>query len=197
MCALVSLRQREQKRARRRGRSLQRPAERVWRPIDDGPARLEGPGLRRNPAKVQKLPPRGQVDQIIHNFDAASEAIAHCQKVRGGESARAPPPAADGARTQCYEELLSKFSGSASLHLEYANFCEAVLNDQETAAKYRHGAEILESGGLRRRGEDLLRARLCWAGRRGAWMLAGAGTDFRLGVGAVDSIRGAGCRLYA
>jgi hypothetical protein len=47
---------------------------------------------------------------------------------------------------QCYEELLSKFSGSASLHHDYAEFCEVVLNDADTASKYRHGAEILESG---------------------------------------------------
>ena len=47
---------------------------------------------------------------------------------------------------QCYEELLSKFSGSASLHLDFAHFCEAVLNDEARARKYRHGAEILESG---------------------------------------------------
>ncbi len=47
---------------------------------------------------------------------------------------------------QCYEELLSKFSGSASLHLDFAHFCEAVLNDEDRARKYRHGAEILESG---------------------------------------------------
>ncbi len=49
---------------------------------------------------------------------------------------------------QCYEELLSKFSGSASLHLDFAHFCEAVLNDEVRAHKYRHGAEILESGAL-------------------------------------------------
>ncbi len=47
---------------------------------------------------------------------------------------------------QCYEELLSKFSGSASLHLDFAHFCEAVLNDEARARKYRHGAEILETG---------------------------------------------------
>ncbi len=47
---------------------------------------------------------------------------------------------------QCYEELLSKFSGSASLHLDFAHFCEAVLNDETRARKYRHGAEILETG---------------------------------------------------
>ena len=52
---------------------------------------------------------------------------------------------------QSYEELLSKFSGSASLHLDFANFCEAVLNDPEKAAKYRQGAEILESGTLCKR----------------------------------------------
>ncbi len=51
-----------------------------------------------------------------------------------------------GGGVQCYEELLSKFSGSASLHHDYAEFCEAVLNDAEKASKYRHGAEILESG---------------------------------------------------
>jgi hypothetical protein len=49
---------------------------------------------------------------------------------------------------QCYEELLSKFSGSASLHLDFAHFCEAVLNDEARARKYRHGAEILETGAL-------------------------------------------------
>jgi hypothetical protein len=47
---------------------------------------------------------------------------------------------------QCYEELLEKFSGSASLHHDYANFCEAVLNDEARAIKFRQGADILESG---------------------------------------------------
>ena len=47
---------------------------------------------------------------------------------------------------QCYEELLDKFSGSASLHHDYANFCEAVLNDEARAIKFRQGADILESG---------------------------------------------------
>ncbi len=51
---------------------------------------------------------------------------------------------------QCYEELLEKFSGSASLHLDYANFCEVVLNDEARAGKYRQGADILESGPTRR-----------------------------------------------
>jgi hypothetical protein len=49
---------------------------------------------------------------------------------------------------QCYEELLDKFSGSASLHHDYANFCETVLNDEARAIKYRQGADILESGHL-------------------------------------------------
>ncbi len=47
---------------------------------------------------------------------------------------------------QCYKELLAKFSGSASLHHDYAVFCEAVLNDAETANKYRRDAAMLESG---------------------------------------------------
>ena len=47
---------------------------------------------------------------------------------------------------QSYEELLSKFSASTSLHLDFANFCDAVLNDPDKAAKYRQGAEILETG---------------------------------------------------
>ena len=32
------------------------------------------------------------------------------------------------------------------MHLDYANFCEAVLNDEARAMKYRQGADILESG---------------------------------------------------
>jgi hypothetical protein len=47
---------------------------------------------------------------------------------------------------QSYKELLGKFSGSASLHLDFANFCDTVLNDSDEAAKFLHGAEILESG---------------------------------------------------
>ncbi len=61
---------------------------------------------------------------------------------------RAPFPAfhAGVREGQCYEELLEKFSGSASLHHDFANFCESVLNDEDRAIEFRQGADILESG---------------------------------------------------
>ena len=47
---------------------------------------------------------------------------------------------------QRYDELLVRFPGSASLRLDYAQFCEAVLNDPVKAAQQRQGAELLETG---------------------------------------------------
>ncbi len=43
-------------------------------------------------------------------------------------------------------ELVDKFSGSASLRRDYAEFCDIVLNDFEKAEMHRHGADLLESG---------------------------------------------------
>ena len=43
-------------------------------------------------------------------------------------------------------ELVEKFSGSASLRRDYAEFCDIVLNDFEKAEMHRHGADLLESG---------------------------------------------------
>ncbi len=43
-------------------------------------------------------------------------------------------------------ELVDKFSGSASLRRDYAEFCDIVLNDSDKAEMHRHGADLLESG---------------------------------------------------
>ncbi len=47
---------------------------------------------------------------------------------------------------QGFEELLDKFSGSASLRLDFANFCDVVLNDAARAESLRHSAALLEQG---------------------------------------------------
>ena len=39
-----------------------------------------------------------------------------------------------------------KFPGSSSLLLDYAQFCEDILNDQAKANKLRHGAVTFEAG---------------------------------------------------
>ena len=47
---------------------------------------------------------------------------------------------------QCYEDLVVKFPGSSSLLLDYAQFCEDILNDQAKASKLRRGAVAFEAG---------------------------------------------------
>jgi hypothetical protein len=47
---------------------------------------------------------------------------------------------------QCYDDLVVKFPGSSSLLLDYAQFCEDILNDQARANKLRHGAVTFEAG---------------------------------------------------
>jgi hypothetical protein len=47
---------------------------------------------------------------------------------------------------QCYEDLVVKFPGSSSLLLDYAQFCEDILNDQAKASKLRSGADTFEPG---------------------------------------------------
>ncbi len=49
---------------------------------------------------------------------------------------------------QCYEELVQKFSGSAYLRRDYADFCDYVLNDARKAENHRKHAELLDTGEL-------------------------------------------------
>ena len=64
--------------------------------------------------------------ELIFAFSAAAEAMAQT--------------------AQKYQELLEKFPGSASLRLDYASFCDVVLNDDVRADSLRHAAEGLETG---------------------------------------------------
>uniref|UniRef100_A0A7S0MNW7 Uncharacterized protein n=1 Tax=Cryptomonas curvata TaxID=233186 RepID=A0A7S0MNW7_9CRYP len=66
------------------------------------------------------------VEDLITQFDNVSHLISHTDK--------------------CYVELVDKFSGSASLRRDYAEFCDIVLNDFDKAEMHRHGADLLESG---------------------------------------------------
>ena len=89
------------------------------------------------------------MNDLIKQFDTTSHLILRTDKVVSILNKVIPY---EGALldliwvVQCYEELVEKFSGSASLRRDYAEFCDIIINDFDKAELHRHGAELLESG---------------------------------------------------